>query len=179
MSDRPFSAHPVPAGTMSTDPALLPSGDEIRLRMASVGKRLLGAIVDVIFTNVLLGPGFVVMFAGGAFQAFDRNPALILAGSVLFIVGFFASIVIQMMVMKNRSQSIGKYLMKTQVVDYQSGMPARFTQVFWIRSFLNTVVSLLFCVGLLYAIVDACFIYSSQHRCLHDLIAGTIVIDLE
>jgi uncharacterized RDD family membrane protein YckC len=48
---------------------------------------------------------------------------------------------------------------------------------FWLRNVVNLLISTIPFVGWIYAIVDVLFIFSENKQCLHDKIAGTIVVN--
>ena len=159
-------------------------GPAPRRRIADLGKRFLGSLIDGLAGMVFLGPGYAMMFAGGAL-ADENNPggapeftALALVGVAAVLLGLLALMGLQIYLLATRSQSIGKYLMKTQIVSYQTGQPAGFAQTFLLRGFVNGLITAIPCVGSVYALVDICFIFGEEHRCVHDLLAGTSVVDI-
>lgn len=63
-------------------------------------------------------------------------------------------------------------------VDINTGMPADFVHCFLLRLFVNGLIAAIPCVGLIYSIVDICFIFREDRRCIHDLLAQTCVVDI-
>lgn len=49
---------------------------------------------------------------------------------------------------------------------------------FVLRSFVNGLIGAIPCIGSIYALVDIVFIFREDRRCLHDLLASTVVVDI-
>jgi uncharacterized RDD family membrane protein YckC len=181
MSTNPFANNPSPVNPYA--PPTMAAGyvapAKPQRRLADLMKRFLGALVDGLVGFVFVIPGYGLMGVGGAFSENQNNPSpLILVGALLLLVGAIALLVVQIYLLATRSQTIGKYVMKTQIVDYVTGQPATFVQCFVLRMLLNGLISGIPCVGAIYALVDILFIFGDEHRCLHDKIANTIVVDI-
>lgn len=82
----------------------------------------------------------------------------------------------QILLLCFRSQSIGKLLLGMRIVSVQTGEPGGPLRAFLLRGFLPWIFELIPLLGTLFWIVDVCFIFSEEKRCLHDLIAGTQVV---
>ncbi|MGE0610502.1 MAG: RDD family protein [Pirellulales bacterium] len=148
-------------------------------RLADLGKRFLGALVDGLAGMVFVIPGYGMMIAGAAAAEQGGEPgALMFIGMGILVLGSLALMGLQIYLLATRSQTVGKYIMKTQIVDYQTGLPADFVKSFLMRALVNGLICGIPCVGSIYAIVDICYIFSAEHRCLHDLLAGTVVVDI-
>ncbi len=160
----------------SAGPALEPRN----LRTADLGKRFLGALVDGLISIVFLGPGYGIMIAGAAIA--DQNGGqpgpLLFVGIAFMLLGGLALLGTQIYLAATRGQSIGKYFLKTQIVDFETGVRANFVQCFLLRSVVNALIGAVPCVGGIYSIVDICFIFRQDKRCIHDLLAKTCVIDI-
>jgi len=151
-----------------------------QLRLASRLKRFLGAIIDNAATLLSLIPGIAVMIGG--LVALDSRGGpdaaipFILGGAGLMFLGVLVTVGIQIYLIAVSSQSIGKYFLKMQVIDFNTHQPSPFFQCFLLRSVVG--VFLLSQVPF-YGIIDACFIFREDYRCIHDLIGNSIVVDLE
>lgn len=75
-----------------------------------------------------------------------------------------------------RGQSIGKWLTGIQIVMFQSGAPAGFVRAVLLRSFVMSVLGSIAYVGAGIQLFDILCIFRADHRCLHDLIADTMVV---
>lgn len=156
-----------------------PMSEPINLRLADLGKRFLGALVDGGVGIVFIGPGYAMMVVGGILSEQNQNLIPIaFVGVALAVLGGLALIATQIYLLVTRSQTIGKYFLKTQIVDFNTGVRSDFVQCFLIRSLLNGVIGAVPCLGAIYGIVDICFIFREDKRCIHDLMAKTCVIDI-
>ena len=142
--------------------------------LADPGKRLLGVLADGLASLVLVGPGVILVLAAG-----DHNDSPLLPiGIILAALGAITMLILQLYLLINRSQSIGKYLVKTQIFDYETRTPAGFVKTFVLRGIVNNLIGAIPCIGPIYGLVDPLFVFSEEHRCLHDRIAGTYVVDI-
>ena len=163
------------ASFSSTSPVLEPRN----LRLADLGKRFLGALVDGLVGIVFVGPGYGIMIAGAVPADQNNGPGpLVYVGLLMILVGGLALLGTQIYLAATRGQSIGKYLLKTQIVDFETGVRANFVQCFLLRSVVNALIGAVPCVGGIYSLVDICFIFREDKRCIHDLLAKTCVIDI-
>ena len=153
---------------------------------ADLGKRFLGSLTDGFVGLVFVGPGFLMMALGGGFddrrQGFGQQNAdpsgLAMAGVGLMLLGVLAMLGLQIYLLVTRSQTIGKYLLKTQIFDYETNEPAGFVKTFLLRIVVNGLIGGIPCVGPIYTLVDILFIFGEERRCLHDQLAGTYVVDI-
>jgi uncharacterized RDD family membrane protein YckC len=151
-----------------------------QLRLASRLKRFLALIIDNVAMFLSLIPGIATMI-GGLAMADPRSgsdaPVIFIFGGIgLMFLGMLVTAGIQIYLLAVSSQSIGKYFLKMQIIDFNTHQPSPFVQCFLLRSVVG--VALLGQVPF-YTFIDACFIFRDDHRCIHDLIGNSIVIDLE
>jgi uncharacterized RDD family membrane protein YckC len=86
----------------------------------------------------------------------------------------------QIVLLGTRGQTIGKMILKIAIVDRIDNTPPGFVRAALIRQVPLMVVSLFApAFALVYIILDAIPIFASSRRCLHDRLAGTIVIDVQ
>ena len=151
---------------------------------ADLGKRFLGALADGVAGLVFVGPGIamgVAAFGNEKQNLGQRNdvpPPLWWAGMAVAIVGALVLGGLQIYLLLSRSQSIGKYLVKTQIFDLETNEPAGAVKCFLMRHMLGGVIGGIPCIGLIYILADSLFVFRADHRCLHDLIAGTYVVNI-
>ena len=90
----------------------------------------------------------------------------LIIGIAFFIQGYYLS---------TQGQTLGKKLMKIKVVRYDNKRNGGFITNVLIRFFLGVLL-----LGMIpfYPLVDSLFIFREDKRCIHDLIAGTCVIDV-
>ncbi len=150
--------------------------------IADLGKRFLGAMADGVVNLVLMGPGIGLIVAGGDPDAPNHNETLLIAGVLALLVGALVVLGLQIYLLATRSQSIGKYLVNTQIMDYETGEPASFVRTFLLRTIVHGIVSAVAgcipVIGGCYGLIDILFIFGEERRCIHDHIAGTYVADI-
>jgi uncharacterized RDD family membrane protein YckC len=168
------------------------SGDErYAFKSATLGARLLGAMVDGLFG---LGALFVVrMMMHSEPSSFDD-----LAGVQALqdhplptVIGTLAQLAVNAWLIEWRGQSVGKLIAGTRIVD-EEGRRMGLVRGFAIRTLPFVLIGLVAPVMLatgstlpdvepvalvtgLVAIVDVALIFRTYQRCLHDRIAGTYV----
>ncbi|MBC8116610.1 MAG: RDD family protein [Candidatus Saccharimonas sp.] len=152
--------------------------DVVRYPTADLGKRLLAVLTDGLATVVFIAPGIGLLLAGGGPDGLDQGSPLAIAGLLLCLLGGLALVIVHLYLLIKRSQSIGKYFMNIQIFDYETDTPASFTKTFLLRGLVNGLIGGIPCVGPIYSLVDILFIFGDEHRCLHDLLAGTYVVDI-
>jgi uncharacterized RDD family membrane protein YckC/phage FluMu protein Com len=145
---------------------------------ADLGKRFLGAFVDGFAGLLFVGPGYGVLIASGVNDRGGGDESLAMIGLGLIVLGVLALLGAQLYLLVARSQSIGKWMVNTQIWDYETNEPAGFVKTFVLRSFVNGLIGAIPCIGPIYSLVDICVIFGEEHRCLHDQIAGTYVVDI-
>ena len=150
------------------------------LRLASRLKRFLAAIIDNLAMFLSLLPGLALMVAGLVSADFQAGPdaalPLVFGGIGLMFLGMLVQAAIQIYLLAVSSQSIGKYFLKMQIIDFTTHERSPFVQCFLLRSVVGV-----FLLGQVpfYGIIDPCFIFRDDYRCIHDLIGNTLVVDLE
>ena len=146
--------------------------------LAGLGQRLLAHIADSFIYFLAIMPGFA-LFIMAIVQAEgnrnrEPNPAFLLGGFLLIVVLFFGVLAYNFYLLSNEGQSIGKKMVGIRIVNYHDGDNPGFVQAVLMRS----VVSFLLANFVpFYSLIDACFIFGDERRCLHDLIANTTVIE--
>jgi len=150
---------PYTQGTSSQNPAN-PS-----LKIANLGRRFFGILLD---TLIILLPflmiGLLIGFWGGLFD--EDNQITVLKAQ---FIGMFLGILYEAVFLSSPWQaSPGKRLLGLKVVD-QNGLPISF----W-RAFGRTAAKILSSILLIGYIMA---FFTKDKRALHDLMAGTIVIE--
>jgi uncharacterized RDD family membrane protein YckC len=94
---------------------------------------------------------------------------------VLFVCAAFALALFQLVLLARRGQTLGKIAVGVRIVRLDTGENGGFLTNVLLRSLVNSLLS----TNPLYLLIDSCFIFRSERRCLHDLIAGTIVVPVD
>ncbi len=142
---------------------------------ADRGTRLGAAILDsIIFMGMVYMPVLLGALVGGATAAAagstSSNPMMAVGGAAA-VIGFAVWCWLTIKYMGRNGQSIAKKLLNIKVVR-TDGSPASLGRLIWLRNVLNGLISIV----PLYGIIDALFIFGESRQCLHDRIAGTIVL---
>jgi uncharacterized RDD family membrane protein YckC len=142
---------------------------------ADRGTRLGAAILDsIIFMGMVYMPVMLGAMVGGATAAATgtggANP-MMAAGGAAAVIGFAVWCWFTVKYMGRNGQSIAKKLLNIKVVR-TDGSPASLGRLIWLRNVLNGLISIV----PLYGIIDALFIFGESRQCLHDRIAGTVVL---
>jgi uncharacterized RDD family membrane protein YckC len=160
--------------------------------LAERGTRLLAASIDEL---LLLGTALPTLLGAipthAELVSMPSNPELldtdqltsqIVSGILtgpgikITVIALLAWCVITAWLVATRSQSIGKRLVGIKVVR-TDGSPASFARIFLLRNVVSFLPSLLPYVGLLYQLlIDPLLIYQNSRKCIHDMIADTIVV---
>lgn len=143
--------------------------------LASLGKRFGGILIDQILAWA--GGAFLSGVVAGA-TGVVRTRALIFACSSLVYALQWALVVV-------RGQSIGKILLKTRIVREDGALPGFVHGVvlrawpLWLAQIGQLLLGQAGGVMSVIPMVDAVFILpGDERRCVHDLIAGTWVVDV-
>lgn len=157
-----------------------------RLQYATLGQRFLGAIIDgLIMVPIVLVTVFLVALADGLsikedglgiifFKFAEAGFLTNLVTSLLFMGAYMG---VQWNFWSSTSQSIGKKLMKTQIVNLD-GTPADVKTIAFKR-YLPIIVATSFTpenLSNVIAFLDAVLIFRRERNCLHDDIAKTRVV---
>lgn len=129
--------------------------------LAGRGSRLVASILDMI---IIFLPYFLVTpFVSTA------------SADVISAVGglsILAVIIVQIVLLSVKGQTIGKKAVRIRVVRVDTGKNGGFITNVLLRGLVNGIISLI----PIYAIIDCLFIFSDDRRCLHDKIARTKVV---
>jgi len=153
-----------PAGPSTTPPR------PIDLALAGRGARLGAALLDLLTFGICLVPGAVLFSAGG------KDDMTSTIGISLCVIAFIALAALQMVWLTSRGQTIGKRILGVRIVKYADGSNPGFVHAVVYRAMLPGIISNIPILGIVFLLVDICFIFSEERRCLHDLLASTKVV---
>ena len=142
--------------------------DALAGRGARLGAYMLDwVIVGVISMVVVFSLGWFDEMAAGGTGAAVRTAlvALVAYGAVN---GYFLA---------QRGQTVGKRAVGVRIVSGKTGDIVPVWNSFGLRVALVQLVFQIPIVGILIALADALFIFGERRRCLHDFLAGTLVVD--
>jgi uncharacterized RDD family membrane protein YckC len=99
--------------------------------------------------------------------------AVLLAVMVLAMIAFC---IYQLVQLHRSGQTFGKKVLGIRIVR-NDGSGAGLGRIFWLRYFVPGMLGAIPLAGPVFTIVDALFIFGDAKRCIHDMIADTIVVD--
>ncbi len=157
-------------------------------QLASLGARLGGWLLDLLFMFVGALPGIILMVvnsAAGAGRAVGRDERVVelitnMAGSVgLMALGVFVVAIVNWVLISQSGQSLGKRIVGTRIVRLDGSLPGFSYGVamrVWLFAFISNIVGLIPFIGHFFGLVNVLFIFGDERRCIHDYIAGTRVV---
>lgn len=177
----PGGMPPVMGGFASSSEAIgSPSG---ATDLASRGVRFGAALVDGIAillcrlpTSIAIGSALSDSIAAGEQPTFTELMSLVadsMSKSYPFLIGL---VVLQGVLLSTRGQSLGKIATGIRIVRVRDGSKAGFVHAFLLRGFIPGAIELIPFLGVLFWLVNVCFIFGPEKRCVHDYIAGTKVV---
>jgi len=143
--------------------------------LASRGARFGGAIIDGLMGIAVIFP---LMFATGVFQAAMNGVPMALPMQLgIATLGLVLYLVFHGYLLHTSGQTVGKRLVGTRIVSIDDNSILPLWKVFAMRYLPISVVAQIPGVGPLLSLVDSVFVFRGDKRCVHDLIAGTKVIN--
>lgn len=145
--------------------------------LAGRGERLAAAIIDTLILLAVLLP---VMFFGGYFSqvmdtATSGQPMPLMTQLAWGLVGLVVFFAIQAYPLYATAQTWGKRVLKVRIIGID-GKRLSFGRLIALRYLAMQGVGMVPLIGPLLSIVNVLLIFRADHRCGHDLIAGTKVV---
>jgi uncharacterized RDD family membrane protein YckC len=134
--------------------------------------RLAGAIIDGLISIASVVPAYVFLFVATANNRRGAS-AMTLAFLPLLLGGLLAVSIVQWVLITKSGQSLGKKALGTRIVRIEDGQLPGFVKGVILRGWLPFLLRQI--CGL-FSLVDACWIFGEERRCVHDLIANTRVV---
>ena len=133
--------------------------------LASRSKRLIAKIIDFVLLFIaILIPAFTVQIILGG-----GEPVLAaLIGAILFTI-------YQYYLLSTLSQTLGKKYMNIIIIK-KDGSSGGFVTNIVLRDWIIGIIGILPIIGWLVKTIDILFIFRNDRRCIHDMIANTMVI---
>jgi uncharacterized RDD family membrane protein YckC len=143
--------------------------------LASRGARFGAALIDGLLAAAIVYP---LMFATGVFQTAMTTGALGLEAQLGFgVLGLLLYLVFHGYLLHSGGQTIGKRLVGTRIVSAEDNRILPLWKIFTLRFLPISVVSQIPGIGPILILVDSVFVFRGDKRCVHDLVAGTKVIN--
>ena len=167
-SDYEISPYQPPA-TPITEPT---SEDEFEL--AGRGIRLVAYFADgLVFIFPFLLTFLIVLLLG---RDIDSDDAINGLPGVFFLLMIVGIVVVNWIWLYRNGQTIGKRLLSIKIVR-TDGSRAGLLRIIFLRFIPTGILSSIPLIGFSFTLLDPLLIFQKSRRCLHDLIADTIVID--
>jgi uncharacterized RDD family membrane protein YckC len=152
--------------------------DDLESRKAGRGKRLGAAIIDGLTNLPWLGlfVGAGVMYYNATRQGFPAPHT----GGMLIFLGFVLMLgvfVVNCVMVHQSGQTIGKRMLEIAMVR-TDGSPITLLRYIFLRVVPVVLLGMIPLVGRFVGLIDPLLIFGKERRCLHDLIADTIVVDV-
>ena len=143
------------------------------LELADRGTRLGAQIIDGVASMIAILPAFVILGVSGA----SRDQTNDLGVVAIVVVGalFLALAAWQLYWLHLYSQTIGKRALGIKIVR-TDGSRAGLGRIFGMRMLPVSLLGVIPLVGPIISLVDPLLIFRDDRRCLHDLIADTVVV---
>lgn len=147
---------------------------------ADRGQRLAAALVDGALVMAVLG---VMLWLEYKFLAGGRDwppkgSELLLVQVANSMIAFASYILMNGVLLQRYGQTIGKRLLDIRIVRVD-GSQATLIDLLLRRYLLLLLIKFIPYVGIAVATIDPLLIFGSERRCLHDYLAGTIVVRAE
>jgi len=147
---------------------------------AGRGSRLGAVIVDGLILLAVCAPLVIVMAVGvESSQARGNTPttAIVITaiGGSLTLLAAIGWLVYTIRLVSSNGQTIGKKLLGIKVVR-SDGSAIGLGRIFWLRNAIPALIGAIPLLGSLFSLADPLMIFGQERRCLHDMIADTLVV---
>lgn len=150
--------------------------DEYGAEKAGRLGRLLANLADGLVALLCVLPMLLLMGVGALMDASqDTGMMLIGIGGLIAIVAMIGVLIYNLMLLSREGQTIGKRWVGVRIVR-NDGSRASLGRIFWIRMFAPGLVGGVPFLGAIFALANILWIFGEEKRCLHDLMADTIVV---
>lgn len=154
-------------------PSVSPAQDQDHSVRADRGMRLLARLIDGGLYLLCMAPLFVAV----AIDPNSERPSPLQMGimslGLLFALALFAY---NLVLLAQSGQTLGKRWLKIKIVRLD-GSPASLGRILGLRMIVMGLIESVPCLGALFSLANALWIFGDESRCLHDLLADTKVID--
>lgn len=164
------AANPYAAPVARVAQPVAAAGDFVK---SSRGARLGAVLLDSvpIFLVAIVAAIAVPGFARG--NGSNTGAGIFLAIVALAMVAYA---IYQLVMLHRHGQTFGKKLVGIRIVR-TDGSRAGLGRIFALRYLVPGLVGMIPLLGPIFSLIDPLFIFNEEKRCLHDMIADTIVVD--
>jgi uncharacterized RDD family membrane protein YckC len=147
--------------------------------LAGRGQRLAAKLLDGLAEMILLTPIAIYLGIGAHFEAITAEELTNFPLTFILqlaLAGFVVHLLLHSYLLYFYGQTIGKRIMGIAIVNNNNKVPG-YNRIIGLRYLPFYLVSQIPGLSTL-ALVDVLFIFRGDRRCLHDMLAGTRVIDV-
>lgn len=141
--------------------------------LASRWKRLWASMLDGLIMLAVILP---TMYFTGGFDGMSKGVQPSFEYSLMITtLGIVAFIIININLLVNYGQTVGKKVLGIKIVDLDGNLPGMKKHLLkrYAMYFLPDQVPV---VGQIFSMINILFIFGKQKRCIHDFVAGTKVV---
>ncbi|KQY54767.1 RDD family protein [Lysobacter sp. Root494] len=161
----PYAA---PGAPLPSVPPPLPATGQADL--AGRGERLLARIID----QLLYAACFLPFLALILLRDGSRHGGFVSLALLMVLAALLGLFVYNLSLLSESGQTVGKRWLGIRIVR-TDGSDADLGRVFGLRMCVPWLIG--FFLGPLFVLPDVLFIFGNERRCLHDMMADTIVVD--
>ena len=151
----------------------LNENSETELPLASRWARLGGSLIDTVILFIALFP---VVKLTGYWAELTSGEISVSTSFAMLIIGLVVYFLLNGYLLMKRGQTIGKVLVKTRVVSVKDEQILPISRYILLRYLPIAFASQIPFIGQFLGLIDSLFIFRSDKRCVHDLIAGSKVV---
>lgn len=143
-----------------------------RANLATLGQRFGAFLADL---GIMIVACFPLMLAAGMLDQPNDTSKPSTLGLVLIGLGgliLFGLALYNIILLSTKGQTLGKKILGIRIANHENDNNPGFVKAFLLRVFVNALIGFI----PLYGLVDICAIFGQERRCIHDLIAGTRVV---
>lgn len=172
-----METNPYAAPAAVVDDVRVYSDSDLESRKASRLKRLGAALLDGLINVVWAAPVFMGAMMANGVKTGTKSAGPMIALMVLGLILLLVMLVINLVLIHRHGQTIGKRTLDIAMVR-SNGDHMGVLRYIFLRVLPVSLLGAIPLVGKFVSLVDPLLIFGAQRRCLHDLIADTIVIDV-
>jgi uncharacterized RDD family membrane protein YckC len=166
---RPFE----PPSAILGDPVASPDGWEPAGRGARLGASLVDGFLILVLVAVSLGFAWFVLHLRFQVLPRQRGLSLVYVGQTLLAALLYLAV--NGLLLVRHGQTVGKRLCRIRIAKPDGSVPSLLDS-FVKRHLLFSLVRLVPFVGSLVILADVLLIFRESRKCLHDDLAGTVVV---
>lgn len=149
--------------------------DYLEGQAATLRQRFLAAMLDGLISLVLVAP---LMFAFGMFDYTNGEAPSFRETFDMALLGFIVFVLVHGYFLKRDGQTVGKKIMGIRITGLDDTIPP-LSKILIARYLPISALTLIPAAGNFLPMIDALFVFRSDRRCIHDLIAGTKVVQVQ